>query len=225
MSFTGSDGGGVMPPSRLLALLQGLQGAAPQGLDTDLPPPPSKRLGLFGGGYRAYMAGLDDGGVAPVLQAAGLSRPTRQQAMQLASNGACASCHTGAPPPPAPTISLPELQPLPPLRPPGGWASLLPPPLGGLAAAGQIAGVLPGPLTSEYRRSGRGRPPPPAGGNGDPYEWSRKPECTAQHNSDLAVCRSDHKPPECFKRANERLANCNQGKLDFPPLWGWPPRS
>jgi hypothetical protein len=56
MSFTGSAGGGAMPPSRLLALLQGLQSGAPDPAAD--PPPPSNRLGLFGGGYRAYMPGL-----------------------------------------------------------------------------------------------------------------------------------------------------------------------
>lgn len=224
MSFTGSGGGSAMPPSRLLALLQGLQGPGSQDLDASLPPPPSNRLGLFGGGYRAYMAGLGDPGAAPAYDATGLAATPRGQAVQLARNDVCTSCHAAAPPPPLPDISLPDPAPLPPLPPPGGWGSLLPPPLGGLATAGWLADILSGPQTSEYRRSGR-RPPPPSGGSGDPHEWSDKPECTAQHNSDLAVCRSEDRPPECWKRANERLANCNQGKLDFPPLWGWPPRS
>ena len=222
MSLTGSGGGSAMPPSRLLALLRGLQGATSQDLAPDLPPPPSKRLGLFGGGYRAYMAGLGDHGALPAFQNTGLAVSSGRQAMQLASHGACANCHAAAPPPPS--VSHPELKPLPPLPAPGGWTSLLPPPLGGLAAAGWLADVLSGPQTSEYRRSG-GRQPPPSGGNGDPNEWSSKPECTAQYNSDLAVCRSEDRPSDCWSRANERLATCNQGKVDFPPLRGWPPRS
>jgi hypothetical protein len=176
------------------------------------------------------MARLGDRSAPSAVDAFSAAASPRQQSVQLASNGSCTSCHGGEPPPPMPPLprislpSLPPLSPLPPLLPPGAWGTLLPPPLGGLVAAGRLAGILSGSQKSEYRRSG-GRPPPPSGASGDPYEWSSKPECTEQYNSDLAVCRSDHAPPGCFSRTNERLANCNQGKIDFPPLWEWPPRS
>jgi hypothetical protein len=211
-----------MPPSRLLALLHKLQGAPPQELDI-VPSQPPNRRGLIGGGYRAYMAGLGDRAAMPAAKAFGAAGPSRQRNVQFATGGACTTCHGSEPPPPLPDISLPRSPPVPPLPPFGAGGTLLPPPLGGLAAAGWLAGILSGPQTSEYRRSGR--PPPPSGASGDPYEWSGKAECTAQHNEDLAVCRSKDAPPGCYKTANERLANCNQGKLDFPPLWGWPPRS
>lgn len=215
MSYTGSDGGGAMPPSRLLALLQGLQGAAPDpGVDL---PPPSKRLGLFGGGYRAFMAGLGDGGGPPVLQAVGLGGPPRRQAMQLASNGACASCHTSAPPPPSPmpNVSLPELEPLPPLLPPGGWTSLLPPPLGGLVTAGRLAGILSG--ASEYRRSGSS----PQSSRGP----RRPKQCDVQHDLDEEICDSlPFDPPErrerCWRSQKERDAYCikSRGEVGWPRL-------
>ena len=222
MSFTSSGGGGAMPSSRLLALMQGLRGAAPQDPAAD-PPPPSNRLGLFGGGYRAYMAGLGDGSAQFPDEASGAAAPPRQRNVQLASNGVCTTCHGGEPPPPPPDISLPPSPPVPPLPSFGAGGTLLPGPLGGLAAAGWLAGILSGPQKSEYRRSGA--PPPPSGASGDPYRWSSKPECTEQYDNDIAVCQSDRRPADCWSKANARLANCNQGKLDFPPLWGWPPRS
>jgi hypothetical protein len=44
MSFTSSGGGGAMPSSRLLALLQGLQGASPDGANFSPAAYPRSRL-------------------------------------------------------------------------------------------------------------------------------------------------------------------------------------
>lgn len=209
-----------MPPSRLLALLQGLQSAAPD-LNAD-PPPPSNRLGLFGGGYRAHMAGLGASGMAPALRAGELSTAPPRQAMQLASNGVCTSCHTGAPPPPALAIHLPELEPLPPLPAPGGWASLLPPPLGGLVSAGQLARSFSGPQTSLFVPP-RDPPQPPSSGGGSDERSEGRPQCEMQERTDRAICAEQPTKPAkavCYSNIAARFDHCERtGEIGGPSLF------
>jgi hypothetical protein len=159
---------------------------------------------------------------APVVRAASAGRGASDPAaaVQLAYNDAtCPTCHF-APPPPSPPPTLPPLH-LPEtiqqfLAAPMG-VDLRPAPLAGLATAAQIAGALAGPQVSNLTPP---RDPPRMPQSGNPYEWSSRPECSMQYESDLGICRR-LKAPGCYSMANERLGNCNKGRLDFPPLLGW----
>lgn len=227
MSFTGSGGGGAMPPSRILALLQSLQGDPSGGaVYPSAAYPQSRRpFGLFGGQYDAYMKGTGarestaSGAFDPYESAASGA----QQNPKLASNEAsCPSCHgrASSPPPPPVAIPPPDMPTWP--TPPGMDWSLLPPPLSGIGATGWLAGILSGPQKSEYRRSGRSPPPPGAGDR--PDEWSDDPECNRQFQRDRQICQSiETKSAKgaCWASQMERLRNCNKGRPDFPPLLGW----
>jgi hypothetical protein len=207
-----------MPPLRLLALLQKLQGALPQELDT-VPSQPSNRRGLIGGGYRAYMAGLGDRAAMPAAKAFGAAGPSRQRNVQFATGGACTTCHSGEPPPPLPNISLPPSPPVPPLPPFGVGGTLLPPPLGGLATAGWLADILSGPQKSEYAPP---RGPPPAG----PESGRRRPkQCDVQHDLDEEICDSlpfgaVKRREKCWRSQKARHSYCisSGGEVGFPPL-------
>lgn len=219
--------------------------------------------GLFGSGYRAFMArqtpsqipltgfvgaAQGDGSQnppagpapnAPLASAGDVDWAPAVRAMSPAAGGVggspvklayndavCPTCHTSAsppsPPPTLPPLKIPDSwRQLPPLPDPM-WPAGLPPPLSGLVTAGQIADMLSGPQVSAYSRSKD--PPVPPGSGERPDEWSKIPRCNEQFRQDREICRSLPDPRQrefCWRHQNQRLANCNEGKLDFPPLLGW----
>lgn len=214
-----------MPPSRLLALLQSLQGDSSGGADYPSASYPQSRrpFGLFGGQYDAYMARAGAGrsaatGTGDAYDQAllrGPVTPAAQQNVQLAWNDAsCPSCHGGAAPPPPPiSIPLPRAPTWP--VPPGMDSSLLPPPLSGAAAAGWLAGILSGPQVSQFSPP-RG-PPPPGADSGAGDESNYPKQCEVQFANDQAICAS--LPPgardrrrKCWESQNERRGYCNKSR-------------
>jgi hypothetical protein len=75
------------------------------------------------------------------------------------------------------------------------------------------------PLPPNYSpRSGRSD-----GASPSRPEWSDKPQCNRQFETDRTVCQKA-KSPECWERSNVRLGVCNStGKVGTPPLRFGPP--
>lgn len=217
--------------------------------------------GLFGSGYRAFMAqqapaqlaaagapvgdvdnpqaaapsniqsdSLGDFDWAPAVRAASARLGSGDPgAIQLAYNDTnCPTCH-GAPPT-TPQLPPPTQQTLPPLHlsdtlrnffalPMG--VDVLPPPLSGLATAGQIADALSGPQVSAFSPP-RDPPAPPSGG-GAARRGNSPEQCFTQNTLDNQRCnrvRSYKQRGICRESAGERMRYCinSGGEVGWPPL-------